>query len=299
MPFSEMLISLRGLSVGDAFGYTFGELRWVKENSASRIQTRELARGPWRWTDDTHMALSVVEVLREYGHIDEDALAQAFARRYADQPRRGYGGGARRLLWNVAQGGDWRTEAAAMFDGTGSFGNGSAMRVAPLGAFFAGDLPRTVAEADRSAAPTHTHPEGRAGAVAVAVAAALVAGPGTPSGNDLLAAVIAHTPESAVRDGLRRALELPGRDAQLAAARLGNGARVSCPDTVPFCLWVVARYLGETETALWATAGALGDIDTNCAIVGGILALVNPVPDEWLRRREALPPGFEPEGEDA
>jgi ADP-ribosylglycohydrolase len=59
------------------------------------------------------------------------------------------------------------------FDGMGSWGNGAAMRVAPLGAWFAEDLDTVVAEAIRSAQVTHAHPEAAAGAVAVAVAAAL------------------------------------------------------------------------------------------------------------------------------
>ncbi len=46
------------------------------------------------------------------------------------------------------------------------------MRVAPLGAYFADDLPCLVTEARASAEITHAHPEGQAGAIAVAVAAA-------------------------------------------------------------------------------------------------------------------------------
>ncbi len=52
-------------------------------------------------------------------------------------------------------------------------GNGGAMRVAPLGAYFAfADEPVIVGEAERSAAVTHGHPEGKAGAVAIALATA-------------------------------------------------------------------------------------------------------------------------------
>ncbi|MER6005354.1 ADP-ribosylglycohydrolase family protein [Nonomuraea angiospora] len=43
----------------------------------------------------------------------------------------------------VREGGDWRTLSAELFDGKGSWGNGAAMRVAPLGAWFANDLPQT------------------------------------------------------------------------------------------------------------------------------------------------------------
>ena len=75
------------------------------------------------------MALSIVETLEKYGYIDQDFLAQAFARRFVQEPHRGYAGGAMCLLGQVAAGGDWRELSLRLFGG-GSFGNGSAMRVA-------------------------------------------------------------------------------------------------------------------------------------------------------------------------
>ena len=79
--------------------------------------------------------------------IDPDQLASKFARRY--DPNRGYGGGAHDLLQSFQRGVPWRLAAPAMFGGTGSYGNGSAMRVAPLGAFFAEDHDAVVEQADR------------------------------------------------------------------------------------------------------------------------------------------------------
>ncbi len=64
------------------------------------------------------------------------------------------------------------------------------------------------------------------------------------------------------------------------------------PDTVPFCLWCAAQYLDNYEEAMWATVSALGDRDTTCAIVGGIVACYNGVegiPPDWLAAREPLP----------
>lgn len=61
--------------------------------AASLVSDRQVPGGLWRWTDDTAMALSVVEELIRWGAIDSDRLAVAFARRYADDPVRGYGRG--------------------------------------------------------------------------------------------------------------------------------------------------------------------------------------------------------------
>ena len=76
-----------------------------------------------------------------------------------------------------------------------------------------------------------------------------------------------------------------------AARSLGTGKQVSAQDTVPFCLWAASRHIGDYIGAMWFTACGFGDIDTTCAIVGGIVALtVDALPEEWLARREPLPP---------
>ncbi|MFD0853940.1 ADP-ribosylglycohydrolase family protein, partial [Actinomadura adrarensis] len=161
-------MSLAGLSVGDAFGDQFFKL----DNRDVPPDTG-VPPGPWAWSDDTEMACSVVDVLRRNGEIDQDALAASFAGRM-DIGRR-YGAGAFELLERVKSGDHWHRAARELFDGKGSFGNGAAMRVAPLGAFFSDDLKRAAAQAELSAEVTHAHQEGIAGAVAVAVAAGHVA----------------------------------------------------------------------------------------------------------------------------
>src|ERR1700743_654317 len=129
----------------------------------------------WGWTDDTAMAISIVEVLARHDAIDEAALARAFAARYMDNPARGYGRGAHQVLDAIYHGTPYPEAARALFGGEGSCGNGGGMRSAPIGAYFADALDATVQHAARSAAPTHAHPDGAAGAIAIAVAAAPVA----------------------------------------------------------------------------------------------------------------------------
>jgi ADP-ribosylglycohydrolase len=170
-------------------------------------------------------------------------------------------------------------------------GNGSAMRVAPLGAWFADDLDLVIGEAKRSAAVTHAHPEAAAGAVAVALAAALVAR--TTPGDALLGAVIERVPDSQVKQGLERAAKLGLRASPFAAAAiLGCGHRISAMDTVPFALWCAARHLDDLVEALWTTVLPGGDVDTTCAIVGGVVATatgLDAVPAQWLAECEPLP----------
>lgn len=278
--------SLEGLSVGDAFGEIFLS-RWGR----SLPSAADLPEGPWPWTDDTHMALSIVEVLERFGRIEQDALANAFARRYKADPTRGYAGGAARLLRQIGEGADWQAAARALFHG-GSYGNGAAMRAAPIGGAFWQDPSRAAGEAQRSAVITHAHPDGQAGAIAVAVAAAVAASDRPPEGNDFLRAVLPHVPDGLTRSGIEESLGVPGDRLDDAVEALGTGRNVSARDTVPFCLWSAAHHLHDFEAALWWTAQGAGDCDTTCAIVGGIVALSAPgVPEAWLARREPLPHG--------
>jgi ADP-ribosylglycohydrolase len=278
---------LVGLAIGDAFGETM-----ARPGAGKRITKRliPMAR-PWRWTDDTAMALSIVEVLERLGTIDPDELARAFVERWRAEPDRGYGLGAFTLLQRVAAGAAWRDEAQGLFGGKGSFGNGAAMRAAPIGAYFAPDLDRIRVEALRSAEPTHAHPDGAAGAVAVAIAAGLATM--RISGTAMLDGVIEATPETATRKGLRRAREL-GLDfeVQLAGEELGTGCNISARDTVPFCIWVAARQLDSYEAAIWTATSEVGDSDTNGAIVGGIVASatgIAGIPVLWREATEPLP----------
>ncbi|MEV0370124.1 ADP-ribosylglycohydrolase family protein [Streptomyces sp. NPDC050636] len=283
--------SIEGLAFGDAFGERFFRLVRPMDESRALIAARRTPPDPrWHWTDDTAMALALLTVLKTHGEVEQPTLAKEFADCYKADPGRCYGSGMHALLPRVAASpDDWAELAAALFGGEGSLGNGAAMRVAPLGAWFHDDLDRVVEQAALSAQVTHAHPEGIAGAIAVAVAAALSARGEPPA----LEAVAARTPDGPVRQGLLRAAELPpGTDPVAASAALGSGSRIRADDTVPFALWSAARHPDDLPSALWTTAAGLGDVDTTCAITGGVVAArtgTAALPEEWWERREALP----------
>jgi len=289
--------SLEGLSVGDAFGE-----RLMRKSHTFRVRllagledARHLPSGGWEYTDDTQMALSIVETLVKHGTMDQDQLARSFGEHF--EPRRGYGMAMYELLPRLQAGQPWQTAARGLFAGAGSFGNGAAMRVAPLGAFFADDLAAAVEQARRSAEVTHAHPEASAGAIAVAVAVAcawrLRGAAQLLRGPSFLDQVLPHIPASQVRAGVAQARALaPSSSVREAVLALGNGSQVTAQDTVPFVLWCAAQHLNNYVEALWLTASGLGDVDTTCAMVGGIVAAytgLEGIPAEWLRQREPLP----------
>jgi ADP-ribosylglycohydrolase len=283
-------IALEGLSVSDALGGFFeGATRLPHA-----VATRTPPSAPWHYTDDTQMALSILAILQQFGTINQDELARSFAEHY--ERSRGYGPATRTLLARIQRGLNWYEESRNIFKGQGSYGNGAAMRVAPLGAFFADDLEALVDHARRSAEVTHAHPEGIAGAIAVAAGAAWawrMRGTDPPARQDFFDCILPLVPASEVASRLRQARDLPFEQpiAEVAAI-LGNGRNVSAQDTVPFAIWCAAQHLNDYAAAFWLTASGLGDVDTTCAIVGGIVASytgVRGIPDAWMAAREPLP----------
>jgi hypothetical protein len=113
----------------------------------------------------------------------------------------------------------------------GSFGNGAAMRVAPLGAFFA-DQPLEVVcnQARLSAEVTHAHAEGIAGAIAVAVAAALAwqkRGATGTLGRSWIAVVRNAVPSGYTGDAVAEALDVPPDATIIEAAQASRRRRRS------------------------------------------------------------------------
>ncbi len=286
-------ISLDGLSVGDAFGSQF----FIPGVHETHFENRSNPPAPrYHYTDDTEMALGIGEVLDAFGEIQQPELARVFATRYAIEMYRGYGAGAHQILMSIGAGTDWREAAGAAFGGQGSFGNGGAMRVAPLGGYFADDFERAAEQGRWSAEVTHAHPEGQAGTMAVAVAAAWAwqnrnASP-SKRGRELLEVARDYTPPGPTRDGIEMAIGIDlDNDPKYLAWKVGNGSHISSQDTVPFTLWCAAKYIEDYPGSIWCTIAVGGDIDTTAAIVGGIVSLSTGregIPEEWLIRREPL-----------
>lgn len=280
-------LSLDGLSIGDAFGQQFFAPQIAAEANRSNPPPP-----PWGYTDDTEMAIALTETLCECESVDQDVFAQHLVERYRSAPDRGYGAGARQLLEDVAAGGDWRTLSSEMFGGGGSFGNGAAMRVAPLGGWFADSTETTIRQAALSAEVTHSHPEAQVGAIAVALAAAWAWRRESESAEELIPWIVSKIDQSEVRRRLEWTESYPlDTWAFTIASQVGCGHEISAQDTVPFCIWMAAVFLDDYCEAMWTAARVGGDIDTTCAIIGGIVALsVGPagIPCDWKQNREPL-----------
>ncbi|MGW3308564.1 ADP-ribosylglycohydrolase family protein [Streptomyces sp. NPDC001073] len=286
--------SLDGLVLGDAFGD--GWFTRSDEDAEQLWAARELRPAPWSWTDDSAMAFVLFAHLVAHGEVRPGVLAREFAAEYERDPNRGYGPSMHGILRRIGDGEDWQAVTTGQFGGQGSYGNGAAMRVAPLGAWFRDDLKAAAEQARLSALTTHAHPEAVAGAVAVAVAGALAAaGAGQQAAPraEFLREVASHVPESDVRSGLLVAANFSGRTSvRHAASVLGSGTLISAPDTVPFALWSAAGQLDDLPEALWQTIAGWGDRDTTSAIAGGVVAArtgTGGIPSAWRDACEAIP----------
>ncbi|MFC4374292.1 ADP-ribosylglycohydrolase family protein [Nocardia halotolerans] len=136
------------------------------------------------------------------------------------------------------------------------------------------------------------------GAVAVAVAAGQAAHTRctqkVPTATVLLTAVLDRLERGETTRGICRARSPLGATVAETVHELGKGSRVQARDTVPFASWAAATHLADYP-AVTACIEADGDIDTTCAIAGGIVAAhtgtatLTGVTRAWLDAREPLP----------
>ena len=226
-----------------------------------------------RYTDDTAMTAAVAHALLE--RRDYAQAMRQFGRRH---PIAGYGAHFGRWLFDTTMG------------PYNSFGNGGAMRASPIG-YAVRSAEEALVEAERSAAPTHNHPEGVKGAQAVALAVYVARCGATKTG-------IRHEIEARIGYDLSRSVETirPDYAYTVEAARTVPEAIICFLDAQDF------------EEAVRNAVSLGGDADTMACIAGAIAeahwggvpeTIANEVrgrlPDEFLvlldRFRERFMPG--------
>ena len=228
-----------GAIAGDVIGS-------VHEGEGTRTKDFPLFHEHCAFTDDTVLTVAIAEAL-----LTGRGYVELFHEYFEDYPLAGYGGNF--ILWA----GQKRTEPY------NSWGNGSAMRVSPVGYAF-DTLAEVLEEAARSAAVTHNHLEGILGAKAVAGAVFLArTGKSKDDIRDFVTDAIGYTlPESL--DDIREDYRFD----------------VSCQGSVPEA---IQAFLEATdfEDAIRNAVSLGGDADTQACIAGAIAEpFFGGVPDE-------------------
>lgn len=241
-----------GAMIGDIVGSIY-EWHNIKTTEFEFFQERCF------FTDDTVLTAATAKALMTDG--DFTRAYQDFARRY---PRRGYGG-------NFS---GWIHRADPQ--PYNSWGNGSAMRVSPVG--FAYDSAEEVLQAAKnSAIVTHNHPEGIKGAQSTALAVFLAR---------------QDKSQEEIREAIKNRF---GYDLnrRLDEIRPTYSFDVSCQGSVPEAIIAFLESLSY-EDAIRKAISLGGDSDTIACITGGIAeAFYGGVPDELAEQgRSFLPDEF-------
>lgn len=278
---------LLGLAVGDAVGAPYEGLThadiFFQFGSPDKLVTNPSGDTLF-YTDDTEMMIGVAETLAECGRIDEPRLCRAFAENY--HPERGYGQGARRVIEAMAMGKDYRTLAANIFPG-GSFGNGAAMRVAPVGLLFADSPDELWEQARLSALPTHTHPLGIEGAQLLAHATAWALRTTTFERKQLYRELRERATTEEFRWHISIAAKLKPGD-----SLSGLGSTLHAHRSVVTAIACFAATPGDFEMTISRAIGLGDDTDTVAAMAGslvGAFAGVSAIPPGLLAKLEDGP----------
>ena len=234
------------------------------------------------WSDDTQMSMALAGSLIRNGRVEQHDLAASWAQ--AMEWRRGYGPGVAKLLKKVRAGEDWRAANRAVFP-DGSFGNGAAMRAAPVGLFYHRKPDLIRFEAERSAEITNAHPLGMEGAVLIAHAAAM--------------ALTGRLDLGSLREGCRleeystrleAARELLSGEPSLDEVRERLGSSVKAQESVVTAVYAFCRFQGRFEPMVEFIISLGGDTDTIAAMAGALFGAANGVralPQDKLARLDA------------
>jgi len=295
LSYSRLAGAALGTMTGDALGMPVET--WSPER-IGRVHGRLDRLLPGRlpagsYTDDSQMMIAILETLAQRGELDPAYLAGRFLALF--EPRRGYGGRIHGVMERLRQGVAWDQA------GTDSFGNGGAMRVGVLGAYYADDLQRLRAAALDQCRITHYHPQGLAGAAAQALAVGLACRwgaqgqkpPPQEMAEELAARVEDIDQHTAGR--LRAMPPLPAGD--LAGARLALSLTYRCDVTaaeaVPPALGAFL-WADSAEEALVLAVSLGGDTDTIGAMTGALAGAfwgLEGLPQKWLQGLENGPQG--------
>jgi ADP-ribosylglycohydrolase len=241
-----------GSIIGDIIGSTY------EFKNAEKYDFEPFPAGS-DFTDDTVLTIAVADAI-----LNNKPYGTAIRQYAINWPNRGYGGMFSR--W-------YHTENPQPYN---SYGNGSAMRVSPVGWAF-GTLRKTTEEARKSAECTHNHPEGIKGAEATTAAMYL-----SRTGHS----------KNEIKDFVQQSFNY-NLERTLADIKPGYKFNETCQETVPeaiTCFLESENYEDAIRKAIWLG----GDSDTLACITGGIAeAFYREIPDEWKRKAlQILPVEF-------
>lgn len=278
---SKFVGCMLGCAIGDALGSSLEGLGFIGDISDLRFSGR--------WTDDTHMMIGVAESLIECRGFNDEHMTWTFIRNWLKEPWRGYGPGPPRVFRLILAGVPRREAARMLFGGEGSFGNGAAMRIAPIALFYHDDLHKLREVASKSAEITHAHKLGIEGAVLQAYAIALALRlSGKLNPEDYLGELASLAESEQFKSKLLMAIKLLKEDNKaVIVKRLGNG--VEAFESVPTAIYCFAKNHEDYAKVVLYAISLGGDTDTIAAMAGAIAGAYHgeeALPRKWVENLE-------------
>jgi poly(ADP-ribose) glycohydrolase ARH3 len=286
--------SLLGVLVGDSLG---APIEGFEPEEIAKRYGRVVDHLPNRYglgtyTDDTDMTILCAESLLNSGRFDADAMAHHLAQHF-DAERR-YGRGTIEALERINDGLHWHTAAKNIYGPEGSYGNGGAIRVAPIALFYAYDVSTLPQHAVTSSALTHAHPLATTGTCLQAQAIALCAAAREQiSPDSFIAELTSYLGDlPANQEYKARFRKIPKLLSSHANPRdvadtLGNDVHAHA--SVPTALYCFLRAQDSFEEAVCYALAVGGDTDSIASMTGAIAGAYLgslAIPQRWLDKVE-------------
>jgi poly(ADP-ribose) glycohydrolase ARH3 len=274
--------SILGVAIGDSLGCRSLKLRRSKDMLLSDIE-------PLTYTDDTAMTIGLSESIISNKDVVENKLGNRFKDNYRKEPNRGYANGPIKIFDLVDKSGINYSKAAKMLFGMqGSFGNGSSMRVAPIGLYYY-DSDKIYEKAEISSIITHSHPIAIDGAalVAFSVAEALK--------NTIIDRLkfcdklinICKTNTMSKKMILVKKFLFSNISDNEVSFEIGK--TVLAEESVPFAIYSFLKNPESFIDCILCAIGNGGDGDTLGAMAGGISGAhlgIEAIPHQWISKLE-------------
>jgi ADP-ribosylglycohydrolase len=233
-----------------------------------------------KWTDDTKMAIALAKSIANAGDFNSERAASSYLAWYDSGDWRGIGSTTQQALANLKEGADWRSSG---IKADWAAGNGTAMRVAPIGLLDMRNSAKLREDARNDAIITHNNHEAIQGSIAVAyVISRLVSN--INDLRDLIPSTVEFLEPSDILLQLEAAQKLleQGTPVDDALVELGTSGYVV--ETVPSALYSFLANPGSFETVVYHAIYAGNDTDTTAAIAGAFAGAhlgIQGIPLSW------------------
>lgn len=238
-----------------------------------------------RWTDDTKMALALAESIVEAHDFDPGQAAKRYLDWYKSGDLRGIGNITRQSLENLKEGASWQNSG---IQADWAAGNGTAMRVAPIGLLNSNSIDDLWRDAADDAMITHNNHEAKNGSFAVAFAVSRMAKGHIDPGNLIPETLnLLHPSDVLLRLELAQKLAEQGSTPQTALSDLGTSGYVV--ETVASAFYCFITSPDSYETAVYNAIRGGNDTDTTAAITGALSGTylgLEGIPLKWREEVE-------------